>query len=217
MFDPQSIALVLGGVLIATLLQAGLRDCGVCLGEICALLRSGFDQKRARSELAQQISQISRDGLIRTEPRVTGDLELDEATDAMLRDRSLHSLLERHRKLRATRIEKVTVAQRVLSQAAELSPLLGLAGTLLSLGRLASIPDDGEGVAAAIGMAVTTTFYGVVLAHFLFVPLAGLIERRARHEDNAREEIFGWLEQKVSEAEPRLAPSQFHWPDRETA
>ena len=215
MFDPYSMALVLGGALIATLMQAGLRDAAMSLAAAGSLLRKGFDQDRARSELARQIAQIARDGLLRALPRETGDPELDLATGAMIRDRSLDTLLDRHQSYRSIRAEKAAIASGVFRQAADLSPLLGLAGTLLSLGQLSSLPQGSDNIANAIGMAVTTTFYGVVFAHFLFFPIAGLVERRARAEDNSREQLYAWLEEQVRLATPRRVTTHSDEPERQ--
>lgn len=202
MFDLHSLILVLAGTLVATLLQAGWKSFGIALASTGKLLGRKFNDEKARSELARHIGQIARDGLIRAFPHETGDKELDLATRAMVKDRSLDALLERHAHFRAKRAHTSQIAATVLRQAADLSPLLGLAGTLLSLGQLSTIAEEGSSVASAIGMAVTTTFYGVVIAHFLFIPLAGLIERRANAEDAKREELYRWLEDQVRMASP---------------
>lgn len=143
--------------------------------------------------------------MIRATPDPIGDDEIDEATDAMIAKGSLTELIARHGRHRARRVAAAASVRGVLQQASELAPVLGLAGTLLSLGRLATPLAGGEGIASAIGLAVTTTFYGLVIAHALFMPLAGLVERRPRAEDADREEVFRWLQDQVRRAEPRLA------------
>lgn len=205
MIDPVSLVLVLLGTLAATLLQCGWHDVRACLAAVGGLLRRGFDAGRAKAELAHQIGEIRQDGLLRAAPCTIGDDEFDEATDALIASRSLDALLARHARHRSHRLEVTGAVRQVLMQASELAPVMGLAGTLLALGRLAGPMAEGQGVASAIGMAVTTTFYGLFVAHALFVPLAGMVERRARAEDQAREEVFIWLERQVRQAAPRAA------------
>jgi chemotaxis protein MotA len=58
-------------------------------------------------------------------------------------------------------------------------------------------------------MAVTSTFYGLVAANFIFAPLAGALARRARAEEQARQELLDWLTEAVERAAPtRRKPSQ---------
>ena len=94
---------------------------------------------------------------------------------------------------RVRRIESARRAGTVLARAAELAPVLGLVGTLVSLGGLSTaVAEDGD-YARAIAMAVATTLYGLVAANFVFAPLAAVVTRRAEQEDSAREDIIAWL------------------------
>jgi chemotaxis protein MotA len=88
---------------------------------------------------------------------------------------------------------RVPTKAPVLVSAAELSPVFGLVGTLVALGRLSTTVASTSNFAGAIGMAVATTLYGLVFANFLFAPLAAMISRRAEAEDRAREGLIGWL------------------------
>lgn len=203
LFDPLSLAVVMGGTLLATLLHCGPVACRNAAKKIFEIMRPGFDPTRARAELARQVAEIARNGLVRSEPAQTGDAEFDEATDAMIASRSLQMLVERHRDHRRRRLARAGAARLVLERAAELAPVLGLAGTLLSLGRLAEGSGQTPELASALGMAVLTTFYGLVIAHFIAAPLAEIVERHAQAEDAAREELFHWLEAEVARAEPK--------------
>ncbi|MBN9504985.1 MAG: MotA/TolQ/ExbB proton channel family protein [Altererythrobacter sp.] len=199
--DPLSIAFVLGGTLVATLLRCGWRDCGAAVQAIAHLFSRPFDSLRVRAELAVQIREIGERGLIRVEPHQVGDGEFDELSDALVRHRSIRSLYDEHERYRARRAALAGTARAVLAEAAELGPVLGLAGTLLSLGGLSALAVDGD-YGSAIGMAVTTTFYGLISANFLYAPLAGAIGRRARAEEQARQDLLDWLTEAVERAAP---------------
>ena len=222
MIDLTGLAFVVLGTLAATALRCGWHDLRTSLRAIGGLVRRGFDHAKARAELAHQIEEIRCDGLLRAEPHVIGDDEIDDATSALIAGRTLEALLARHKRYRAERLSATQLVSGVLHQAAELSPVMGLAGTLLALGRLASPVGlesvaSGVGIAGTIGMAVNTTFYGLILAHAIFVPLAGAVERRARTEDVAREELFKWMEHQIRLAEPRLAQARDHDDDKKVA
>ncbi len=193
LLDLPSLALVLVGTVLATILRCGWADARVALHALAQLFSSRFDAVRARAELAVQVQDIEEDGLLRAEPRHFGDGEFDEMTDALIRARSIQGLHESHEAHRARRMESSHRAVVVLVSAAELSPVFGLVGTLVALGRLSSTVASTGNFAGAIGMAVATTLYGLIAANFLFAPLAAMISRRAEAEDRAREGLIAWL------------------------
>lgn len=202
LFDPYAAALVLGGTLAATMLRCGLRDCGRTLRVLARLQRRRFNADRVRAELAQQIQEIRQDGLLRAYPHVFGDSEFEEATGAMIETRSIEAALALHERHKARRARGAGAAVQTLYQAAELAPVFGLAGTLVSLSQL---PADGIGanaIAGAISMAVLTTLYGLLAANFLFAPLARAIERALEVEEEQRQKLFDWLVAQIAPAMP---------------
>jgi chemotaxis protein MotA len=206
--DPLSIVFVLGGTLAAALLRCGWGDCVTAAQAVGQLFARPFDSLRVRAELAAQIREIGELGLIRVEPRKIGDGEFEELSDTLVRRRSIQALYDEHERHRTRRAQQAATARSALTEAAELAPVLGLAGTLLSLGGLSTLAADGE-YGRAIGMAVTTTFYGLISANFLFAPLAGAVARRARAEEQARQELLAWLTEAVERAAPApRKPSQ---------
>ena len=203
LIDGPSALIVFGGTALATVLRSGLNDCGVTLAKLRQLGAKPFDPDRARSELAAQIQEIQRDGLLRAHPHHFGDSEFDEATDALITRRSVPALLAAHEEHRARRTRESDHAVRTLAQAAELSPVFGLAGTLVSLSQLPA-----EGVAqgsftAAISMAVVTTLYGLLCANLLFAPLARIVERKANAEEADRQAVIDWI---AAQVEPATQP-----------
>jgi chemotaxis protein MotA len=191
LFDPLSLGIVLGGTVAAVLLRCGWRDCSRALTAVAHLFARPFNSDGVRAELAVQIQEIDRDGLLRAQPHHFGDGEFDELSETLIRRRSVQSLYDEHERYRWRRAVLAGTAGRVLSEAADLAPILGLAGTLLSLSGLSTIAEGDYG--RAIGMAVTTTLYGLVVANFLFAPLSAAVERRAQSEEKARQALLDWL------------------------
>jgi chemotaxis protein MotA len=191
--DATSAAIVLGGTLIATVLRCGFGDCARALRTLAATLAPRFDAARLRSRLAVQIQDIQKNGLISTNPRRFGDLEFNEATDALIGQRSLDALLAAHAVHKARREARAAIAVGTLAQSAELAPVFGLAGTLISLGKLPVDGLDRGSYMAAIAMAVHATLYGLIAANLVLAPLARLVERRARREEAERQRLVDWL------------------------
>lgn len=202
LLDAQSAAIVLGGTFLATLLRCGFNDCRLALSALGQLGQRRFDADHVRAELALQVRDIQRDGLIRANPRHSGDSEVDEATGALIGSRSVPALLAAHENQKARRLDASSRAIRTWSQAAELAPVFGLAGTLIALSQL-----PGEGLTTgdfggAISTAVLTTLYGVLLANLVLAPLARVVERAASAEEKDRQDIVEWLAQQVAATLP---------------
>lgn len=210
LFDPAGAALVLGGTLAATLARTGWRDMRDTVRVTAGLATPGFDFAAQRAALAGEVEAIRQDGVLRARLAPVADSELADATAALARHRSVSALIVQHEQHRARREDRRRRACATLEQAAELGPHFGLVGTLVGLSQLpAAGIEGGPGVMAAVSTAIVTTLYGLLLAHLVFLPLAGLVERRGRTEEDARERLIGWLAQQVAPACPpgSAAPS----------
>lgn len=201
--DATSALIVGGGTLLATLLRCGFTDSGAACVALRRLLRKRFDAANFKAELAVHVQDLRQDGVIRTEPHLSGDAEFDEATGALIGSRSVASLHTAHFAHKRRRAARSMRAVRTLNQAADLSPVLGLAGTLISLSQLPASGGQDGSFTSAIAMAVLTTLYGLLLGNMVFAPLARAVARRASDEEQARQEVLDWLESQVGVALPR--------------
>ena len=209
LIDGPSALIVFGGTLFATLLRCGWRESAIAVRMLAAAFGPGFSAGEARAELVGQVRAIRSDGVIRARPERVGDRELDEATEALIHDRSVDALLAAHERHKARRLAEANTAVRVLAQASELAPVFGMAGTLVALNAMPAAPGTGSGAAitAAIGMAVVTTLYGILAANLVLAPLARVVERAARAEEAARDEVADWVATQVAGGMPHLRPA----------
>lgn len=75
-----------------------------------------------------------------------------------------------------------TLHERVFRHMALLAPAFGVAGGVVGLvGMLAGIGDTGV-ILQTIPVALTSTLYGIILAYFLFIPIAENIHARTQEE-----------------------------------
>lgn len=204
--DLPSVAVVVGGTLLGTFLRCGYGDTRQAIAAICGIGRKRFDAEKARADLAAQVRSIQQDGLLRASPRQSGDSEFDEMTGTLIGTRSVAALLAKHEAHKARRQESDNRAVRTLAQAAELAPVFGLAGTLISLTELPSNGIGREAYMNAISMAVLCTLYGLLLANFVFGPLSRLIDRAASDEERERQTIVDWLAEQVGPSLPKPRP-----------
>ena len=82
-----------------------------------------------------------------------------------------HAMMQRH--VRSTGI---------LRRASEVSPAMGLIGTLIGLVQMLGSLNSPERIGPAMAVALLTTFYGALLANVVFLPLASKLERNSATE-----------------------------------
>ncbi|OFX10605.1 MAG: flagellar motor protein MotA [Alphaproteobacteria bacterium RIFOXYD12_FULL_60_8] len=73
-------------------------------------------------------------------------------------------------------------ATDILRRAAEISPAMGLIGTLIGLVQMLGSLDDPSSIGPSMAVALLTTFYGAIMANVLFLPLASKLERNSTDE-----------------------------------
>ena len=201
-FDPVSFALVLVGSVVVTMLRCGWSEVR-CAGRAAwSLLRPPFDRAEAKAEMAKQVREIADDGFVRAEAHHMGDGEFDNLTDLLISRRSIDALFEEHERYKRDRADFATRASRVFDAAAESGPIMGLAGTLIAL---ASQRSGGSGdLVSAVGMAVLTTLYGLLIANFVYAPISAAIARRNEREEDDREAVLSWLNEGMKRIRTRL-------------
>ena len=75
----------------------------------------------------------------------------------------------------------------ILRKAGEVSPAMGLIGTLVGLVQMLGNLDDPSTIGPSMAVALLTTFYGAILANMLFNPLASKLERNSEIEATVHE------------------------------
>lgn len=70
----------------------------------------------------------------------------------------------------------------ILRKCAEISPAMGLIGTLIGLIQMLGQLNDPSTIGQAMAVALLTTFYGAALSYMIFQPLATKLERNSKQE-----------------------------------
>ena len=78
--------------------------------------------------------------------------------------------------------ERHELGAHIFSTMGTIAPAMGLVGTLIGLVQMLQTMDDPASIGPAMAVALLTTFYGAVLANFIFLPLAGKLRRRSQRE-----------------------------------
>ncbi|MDA5193012.1 motility protein A [Govanella unica] len=184
--DGPAILIVFGGTLAVTVISFSLEELRQAPRTLWSMLRnSAADPRKAAATMIKLSERARKDGLF----------GLEQISKAMSDDLFLHRAMRLTADgTTADEIEKILktetyaasasqmTAINILRRAADVAPAMGLIGTLVGLVQMLGSLDDPSSIGPAMAVALLTTFYGAMLAHMLFLPLAARAERIARDE-----------------------------------
>jgi chemotaxis protein MotA len=104
----------------------------------------------------------------------------------------LDALTERHRR-----------SASILRRAAEISPAMGLIGTLIGLVQMLANLRDPETIGPAMAVALLTTFYGAILGTAVFSPMAAKLDRNSNDEAMIRSLVMVGMASIARQDNPR--------------
>jgi len=183
-----------GLVCCGTLLMARLSHAGSALrslGQSVRQLRRARDDSGAAGEGSLdwflQTATFFRYGKIQPAEAAAHEISrpvLRRGTELVLDGLEREQLTLALQRAIAEERERLVAPVDVLRAMATYAPTLGMLGTLLGLSQMLFGVGTGDvaSMGAAMGFAMTTTVYGLVLANLVFKPLAAKIEQRNRHE-----------------------------------
>lgn len=199
-FNLRGLAIVLGGTLAATLVNYPFKN---VIGMLKVSLQAFFNKGNQNpleiiAELATYSDQSRKKGLPSLETILDGIdnhylqmglenaiLEKDAKKLESFLDNELNSMVERHAN-----------GQEIFYNMGSYAPAFGLLGTVMGLilmmtqqastssvdSYAAGAQDSMAALLGGMGIALVTTFYGVLLANLLFIPIAGKLKTRSDEE-----------------------------------
>lgn len=185
-FNAPSIFIVIGGTAGVTTACYSLKDMSIAVRIVAqAIMHKSRDPAAAAIHILQ-LAQIAR---------YRGVLALQSHVDSVQPERMLHRGLTMVMDgTPGDEIERIMLqelqatAQRhgrsasVLRKAAEISPAMGLIGTLVGLIQMLGNLEDPGTIGPSMAVALLTTFYGAILANMVFMPLASKLESNSSEE-----------------------------------
>ena len=191
--DLPAIFIVLGGTFGVTVACYSLQDTAVAVRVIGQTV---FRSASQPVDVARHLMQLS------DAARRKGYLALQDYLPDLMQNgllyRGISMVVDGDDAAEVERImqsEQQTLADRhertvsVLRKAAEISPAMGLIGTLVGLVQMLGNLEDPSTIGPSMAVALLTTFYGAVLANLVFTPLASKLERNAA-EDSLLNEMY---------------------------
>jgi chemotaxis protein MotA len=181
--DIPSVLIVVGGTMASALNSYNMKSLFAALK---VMIRVLFGHKINYLETMQEMLKIA------TVARKEGPLALEKYTteDPFLRKglmlvadgtkgESLRSILELERD---AKIERHEEGQSIIQKLSELAPAWGMIGTLIGLVIMLLNLKDPDSIGPSMAIALLTTFYGAILANFIFIPAATKLDQRTKSE-----------------------------------
>ena len=198
-YQPQSVFIVLGGVISATLVNYPIKAV-INMGNVFknVVLSEKFDFTGTIDKIVVLAEKSRKDGLLSLEAGLY-DIEsvfLRNGIELAINERDSNRL----RTFLTMDLNNISTrhigAQEIILYMAAYAPAFGMLGTVLGLiimmnkfqmsGETSSIDfnvaDQFSALLVGMGTALITTFYGVFLANMVFLPIAGKLKRRSENE-----------------------------------
>jgi chemotaxis protein MotA len=203
-WNVPALALVLGGTLAATFVNYPLKN----LVGVFGVVKNAF--KRTNSSYQKIIDQFTEfSGKARKQSLISLESDLDKIDDHFMRNGIELAINEKDQvrlrnylNLELSNMQKRhTIGQEIFFYMGTYAPAFGMVGTIVGLiVMMKNFTGGGVGVDAVansfefdvatqfkellggMGLALLTTFYGLLLANLLFVPIGGKLKRRSDEE-----------------------------------
>ena len=184
-FNPLGLLLVVGGTLSGVMVAFPLRTIKGLMRQLKRIFRVRARNLAEIEALFVRLTHLRRDKGVRAmeeEARRLGNPFLEMGVTLVADERApnyIRERLEQEFDLFASRRE----AQRaVLTMMGRMAPAFGLAGTIIGLVRMLNTFQDPSEVTAGMSVALLTTFYGIILANLVVLPIERKFRETTRDE-----------------------------------
>lgn len=206
-WDAGSVLITIGGTVCALLMSYPLKQIKDTLkGVSIAFRKQEYDPTQNVEEIISLANMARRDGLLALEN------VLDTIKSPFLRKGIMlvvdGSNSELVKSVMETEIDYIQERHNrcisVLNSGAAFAPAFGMAGTLIGLIAMLLQLDNMDTLGPAMGVALITTFYGVLLANFFFSPMAKKLKILSSYEQAQNELMLEGILSIQDGENPRL-------------
>ncbi len=183
-FDPTSIAIVLGGTLVALMVSfPGSQLAKVPKHMRIVLMPKQYDPGVYINQLVEFAKKARVNGLLALEE------DLEGINDAFLKNSMMMVVdsvdpekVKQQLEMRLDHMDDRHAQERALySKGASFAPAFGMIGTLIGLINLLKDMADVSTIGPNMAVALITTFYGTILSNLIFTPINNKLQ--TRHEE----------------------------------
>ena len=211
--NAPSVMIVCGGTMGATLINYPISD---VLGVIKVAKNAFFSEKVKTEKITEMLIEMSkvsrREGILGLE-KTLKDIKdpffvkgmtlmidgIEPAKLSELLDTEVEYIEERHR-----------LGAEIFMTMGNFAPAMGMIGTLIGLVKMLMQMDDPSSIGPSMAVALITTFYGVILANLVFIPISGKLRTRSAQELATKQLIMSGVLSVQSGDNPRMLEQKLH-------
>jgi chemotaxis protein MotA len=124
---------------------------------------------------------------------------IEPETITKILETELESVADRHR-----------LGAEIFTSLGSFAPAMGMTGTLIGLVKMLMQMNDPSSIGPSMSIAFVATFYGVVSANLIFLPIAGKLKTRSAQELMAKQVIIGGILSIQRGDNPRVVEQKLH-------
>ena len=176
-FDPASVMIVVGGTGAAILITFSFEQLKQFLPKMKdAFNKSEIDLRADMEKIISLANVARREGLLALDGEDFGDPFLQKGIELIV-DGTDPELFKDIMETTISKIEEEDqLSQKILTSGAQYAPAFGMVGTLIGLINMLMYLEDSSTLGPNMGVALITTFYGVILANMFFLPFAAKLK-----------------------------------------
>ncbi|MCF7919024.1 MAG: MotA/TolQ/ExbB proton channel family protein [Candidatus Cloacimonetes bacterium] len=188
--DPGALAITLGGTFAALLIHFSPRAFSIAW---ISFIKLFTEKQYSRKYIIDQLVLLSRDAkrngvrsilsssFVKENPFLEKGLML--VADGENPEEIEESLIQES----ITVTEEYSLGEQVLKFGGSVSPQFGMMGTIIGLIAMLNRVEDPASIPAAMGLALVTTLYGLLMSALFFKPTAGKIRIKNQIDTKSRE------------------------------
>ncbi len=190
-FNIPGLMIVIGGTVMTTLITQSI---SVVLGSFRVALNAFIDKSDSPEKIIKLIMKLAekarKDGILALEKVKIGNKHLARGV-RMVADGMDHDEIVRTMEIGTKQlVKRHKTGQKVFKFMAGVAPAMGMIGTIIGLVQMLKNLQDPEQIGPAMAVALLTTFYGAVMAFFVFKPIAEKLEVRTSNEKEILEIVL---------------------------
>lgn len=188
--DPGALAITLGGTIAALMIHFSPRSFAMAFSSFFKL----FSEKQFKKTIVvNKLVEIARDakrngvGSVLSNSFVKDNSFLEKGLMLVADGEDLDEIEESLVQESFTITETHSLGEQVFKFGGSVSPQFGMMGTIIGLIAMLNRVEDPASIPAAMGLALVTTLYGLIMSALFFKPTAGKIRIKNQIDTNTRE------------------------------
>lgn len=182
--NPIGLIIVVGGSSMIVLSQMSFSEVRLAAKAVVRAFKSTLPDTISTIDEMLEVSKMARkSGLLALEDHEASSTFLARGLQMMADGYSPDMLKEVLDKERLMTLDRNRAGARAFSLLTDVSPAMGMVGTLIGLVDMLANMDDPSKIGPAMAVALLTTLYGVLIAQIIANPIAEKLELRTQQQE----------------------------------